>query len=588
MLPLTPTAPTAHGTTSSVARGQTELIHPRFAWGPRIPLPRGLRLRRFGARALALGLAAVVASGGAMPPSAAAQRAAAPAAYSVAAQLPTPTPTPTPEPVTIVPIEFGETVTITGNPTPFSVDPSQAVQPGPAITLGSAGTGITRGDCVSPDFIFQGCPLGRSDAERRLEDRAIALVLQQYGLPESERPRVLRYARDEVRAALYVDLMEAFQTMREERSPDQQLLVDVYAPLVREIHVQAMRAAQDEYRRWNLDPCGYEAPSGFTYDARGACIGASRGFRPESPGLQAFVAYGFKRVLEDGVVNDPRAPAVFVATSSGMIQLYGLAATGYAAAIGSQIAIPTAVLKAVAPFSLRAALDVSAAAADTATSTTTAATSGATSMAGLLAILVASISTAITGTMSIAREAELPGQLQGLVDAAPNFDVEWIMRTCLGATGCVTAYSTDARSIVDQEMFTAVVLSTLPDYPGTDPVPAAQPGEPRLVVDGRPVDWLKYKADDDDASPRAVRLGSGPWFVDRPDSAGDGDARLTLQIKYQDASKATWSARRAGNGFIIVRTELPPTNINYPAPRQSPDLSVVDPSDQTVTARVGE
>src|SRR5688572_9465664 len=103
MLPSTPTAPTVHGTTSGAARGQAEPIDPRPAWGRRIPWPRGRRLRRFGSRVLALGLAACVASGAVMPPSAAAQRAAAPAAHSVAGQIPTPTPTP--EPVVIVPVE---------------------------------------------------------------------------------------------------------------------------------------------------------------------------------------------------------------------------------------------------------------------------------------------------------------------------------------------------------------------------------------------------------------------------------------------------------------------------------------------------
>jgi hypothetical protein len=77
----------------------------------------------------------------------------------------------------------------------------------------------------------------------------------------------------------------------------------------------------------------------------------------------------------------------------------------------------------------------------------------------------------------------------------------------------------------------------------------------------------------------------GYGFADRAGS--DGTGTLTLSIKFQDASGSEWTARRVGNQFLIVRTDIAPTNINYPAPRQSPDLSVVDWSGNTVTARAG-
>lgn len=655
MLSSTPTPPPSDRPASPAARDQSGPIERWHAWSHLSARLQGRRARLFGSRVLALGLAVCVSSGTLVAPSAAAQRvAASSAASSVSEQFPppsptaapirnnplfvpsqarTPTPTPTaiptptavaaaqtgdvvpvqgdiigagqPTPMAIVPVQVGPAITISGQPAPNSVQVQITPSTGNAAntTVASAGSSIRRGDCISPDFIFQGCPLGSAEAERRLEAQAIAAVLQDYQVPESERQRVLRYGRNEVRAALYAMLEDAFEKQSSARNADERLLVQVFTRTVRDRHLQAMREAQNEYREWSNDPCGYRPPDGFSYDARSACIGASQTFRPESPGLQAFVSYGLKKVYDDVAISDPMAPRAFLLTSAGMVQIYGLVVTGAAATLGSKIAIPGAVLNVVAPFATRRALDITAAAADVVSSTTSSASSttgsassatttssaasGAFSMAGLLAILVASISTAITGSMTLAREVELPGQLQGLIDAAPNFDVEWIMQTCRGTTGCVTAYSTDARSIVEHELYTAFMFTTLPEYPGNEPAPAARPGDPRLVVDGRPVDWLRYKADDDNGSPRAFRLGPGSWFVDRPDGAGDAAARLALQISFKDASDATWTARRVGNQFLISRTGVGPTNINYVEPRQSADLSVVDPSGNNVTARVG-
>jgi hypothetical protein len=218
-------------------------------------------------------------------------------------------------------------------------------------------------------------------------------------------------------------------------------------------------------------------------------------------------------------------------------------------------------------------------------SSTAAGAPGAAAIGGTLLVAIAALTTAVVAGISVFSEAAIPGDLQTLVDRAGDYDVEWVMRTCNAPTVCVGAGSTDLRAGADRELYAAFILTTLPDYPGTEPAPAAQPGDPRLVVAGSPVDWLQYTAPD--GSRRAVRLSSGTWFVDRPDGAGAGEARLTLWINYRDASGATWSARRVGNQFLIVRADIPPGRIDYTDPRLSADLSVVDRSGRTVTARVG-
>jgi hypothetical protein len=364
------------------------------------------------------------------------------------------------------------------------------------------------------------------------------------------------------------------------------LLVDVFTPLVREKHVQAMQAAQNEYRKWVTDPCAYQPPAGFSYDARSACTGVSQLFRPESPGLRAFVAYGAKQVFENAGVNDPRTGGVFWATSNAALLGYGYAAAlglGVAgAAVGA--ALPASTFTAIFPYILYLGdWTLSGAGAAALPASTAAGASGAASIGGTLLIVIGAVTTAVVAGISVFNEAALPSQLQEMIDRARTYDIGVTLRNCNYPTMCISATSSDLRSDADKELYAAFILTTLPDYPGTEPAPATKPGEPGLVVAGSPVDWLQYTAVD--GSQRAVRL-SGRWFADRAGGAGAGEARLTLFISYQDAAGAKWTARRVGNQFLIVRTDIPPTRFDYPAPRQSADLSVVDWSGRTVTAQM--
>jgi hypothetical protein len=424
-----------------------------------------------------------------------------------------------------------------------------------------------------------------------LENRAIDLVLSDYHLPASERSRVLRNARGEVRTALYQDIQESFKTLSYERSPDQQLLVDVFTLLVRDLHIRALRQAKNEYNSWARDPCMYEPPPGYSYDATFACIGVSQMFRPESPGLQAFVSYGAKRVYEAAGRKDPRTGAVFWASSRAAMLAYGAVAAGVAGVMGATIGstLPASAIAAIFPFAVRETLTVTGV---TFTATANAAAAGAAGFANIAAILVATLSTLVMASRSLATELAIPDDLDALVEAAGRYDVEWVMRTCNPPVMCVSAGSADMRLSIDQELFAALMLVTTPD-PDNEPAPAAQPTDPRFVVwasgdsAGTRVEWLRYRSDDKDGTARAVRL-SGPWFVDKPDSAGDSEGRLTLSISFKDADGATWAVSRVGEQFLKVRTNMRPTLLNYPEPRLSrnKDFSITEPSGRSVLAQV--
>jgi hypothetical protein len=268
-------------------------------------------------------------------------------------------------------------------------------------------------------------------------------------------------------------------------------------------------------------------------------------------------------------------------TSNAALLNYSAIAVGVGSAIGYSVGLPQSAVSAIFPFAVRGSVSAAAAA-------------GASAGATIVGILVATLSTLIIASTSLAAEAAIPGNLQTLIDSSANYNVEWVMQNCGGVVSCGTASISDLRAAMDQGLFAALLRTTSPDYPGTEPAPAPQPEDPRLIVlragdsAASPVDWLRYKSDDTNGSARAVRLSSGPWFVDKPDGAGDAEARLALSISFKDASGGTWTARRAGNQFLLVRTGIRPGNIDYPPPRLTASLSVVDPSGIPVTVQVGE
>jgi hypothetical protein len=291
-------------------------------------------LRGVGSRVLTLSLAACLVIGPALWSSAAAQQA-------------TPTPTPTPAEPQMVPVtELPGGVTITFSPT---------VAPAPtAIPL----VVVPAGTCGGANQIFQDCslyPAGTRDVVGRLEGQAITSVLQQYQLPDSERPRVLRDGRDAVRAALYAQVTDAFRKEPSARNADEQLVLEVFTRRVREKHVEAATVAQAEYNRWASNRCGYVPPPGFTYDVGTACASplSSAFSAPASPGLQAFAAYGAAAAYKTAQ-DDPQAARVFGATSSDALLIHGYAAavglSAVGAAVGSTVPLTASAAATLIPY----------------------------------------------------------------------------------------------------------------------------------------------------------------------------------------------------------------------------------------------
>jgi hypothetical protein len=430
----------------------------------------------------------------------------------------------------------GETITVTPSPV------------GNTLVLPNSGPNIQISSCAGPTRIFQGCPIDAA-AEYRLEASAIDRVLALNHLPASERARVLQWARSEVRAMLFNELIESYKQTPSRRSPDDAAFVTAVTNAVRLKRVNAATVALDEYNKWAGNACGYTPPKGFTYDRGTACArGANQLFGgPDPPARADFQAYGAAAAY-GRYASDDSLRQVSGDTAKAYGTLAGLgataAATAVAGVVGASLSIGT--LTAIQPF-LVSTIIVSqyglsvlgssgaalAAKASAAASASSAGVSGALSVAGPVAIILTAIVIGVVQGVNVGKAAEIPGQLQGDFTAARSYDP--------------TSDLTRSVPTATQEVYGAFLDMTLPDYPGTDTVPARQSSDPKLVIAGAPNAPMQYL--DWNKSRHIARL-SGAWWVD---TNAAGKSRLTLSIDYLDHAGQGWTATRRGTEFTLRR-----------------------------------
>ena len=108
--------------------------------------------------------------------------------------------------------------------------------------------------------------------------------------------------------------------------------------------------------------------------------------------------------------------------------------------------------------------------------------------------MIGAVTTAVVAGISVFNEAAIPGQLETWLTQARSHDVGPYLRMDLDALVPDVRSASEraelqillraASSVSTTELYAAFILNTLPNYPGTEPAPAAQPGDPRLVVAG--------------------------------------------------------------------------------------------------------
>lgn len=397
----------------------------------------------------------------------------------------------------------------------------------------------------SPDHIFQNCPFGCNGVEDALENLAIDDVLEAYRLPATDRTRVLHEGRNEVRAMLYLRVLELIK--KQSPTATEQQALAALAARIRQKRVDAANAALEEYQRWKNDPCHYYPPSPLTYDPGLACHSplAALFNGPVSPSFEEFVQFGALRTYAG--LNSSDAQFVAAQTAKGIVVGSGLAAIGIGTAVGTAIggAVP-ALVTAILPFAELPIGYSTAAAASAAGASASGAVSGASLIGGAAGIVLVALTIAISQTINIVNASQVEGKLNTAITEAQNATIN-LQQEIANPDGLKLLYG-------------QFILMTLPEaLPVIAPAPA--PTDRQFIIreegaatttDSATLTYLNVDSNNL-ALPYDARL-SGAWFATKLSGLGIiEDSKLSIQYIDWDGKKMT--AARAGTQFILTQAE---------------------------------
>ena len=410
----------------------------------------------------------------------------------------------------------------------------------------------------TPDaqFIFQRCPLDAT-LEYALTQQAIDDVIALYELPATERDNVIKHARNEIRAMLYVRLLQLINKPNP-TAPEQQAIA-AFTQRIKEKRIEAAQKAKAEYDRFQSTNCRiYQPPSPYTYNPGYACYSNYAGSfsGPKVPSFEEFENFG--AVLAYGDLITPEAQTVSTQTTQGIVAGAGIAAAGIgaaaAAAIGSTITFGT--LAALIP---TAGISFTVVGAATAGGTivvpvlpaagAASGAIGASAAAGPAAIILLALTAAVMQGITVANASQLPGKLdQAIVDKQnETIDVRGLIN------------GDDAQK---QEVYGAFLRITLPEFPDNETItpnaddPIFTYSTPTVAAtDSDTMAYTPWTGASNTENNEA-RLSGRSWFLVH-NGGSNSPYRMRLSINYQGENGELLTARRRGREFIITRPENP-------------------------------
>ncbi|MBX3280791.1 MAG: hypothetical protein KF868_22565, partial [Acidobacteria bacterium] len=418
--------------------------------------------------------------------------------------------------------------------------------------------------------ILQPCYSGlNSTHSAGLEDGVINELLAVHQLPAEDKSLLLGWERNLIRAQLFNKILGYIMKAPGARTDAETFFVTKLTDLIKQRRILAATKALDEYNLWDINPCGYTAPTGFNYPLPCSCVNHLCGITggPLPPSFEEFQNYGAAFAYKD-YQDKPELRVIAGETAKGLGILGGFVAAGIAGAIGGAIgaslSVTSAIIVAIHPFLAAVVAGSKSAAAIASVSGVAAGVTGAVSIAAVAAIVVVAIVIGVVQGIMVFEAEAIPGKLQEAKDAAINANID-----------IAQLASTDAGK---REIFSEFLLATMPEPPAPISVPAATPGDRQFFL--QPGDTvtpiLQYL--DWNEEPRTARL-SGGWFVDRAGSTGA--EILALSINYLDWNGKAWTATRVGKQFLHTRN-----GDTEATPARTPEIKYRNWTDQLFTAKI--
>lgn len=434
------------------------------------------------------------------------------------------------------------------------------VSPGGAVQKAQAQITFNCSNTPDAQFIFQRCPLDAT-LEYTLTQLAIDDVIALYELPASDRDNVMKHARNEVRAMLYVRLLQLIN--KPNPTAQEQQAIAAFTQRIKEKRIEAAQKAKAEYHRFQSTNCrAYHPPSPYTYNPGYACYSNFAGSfsGPKVPSFEEFENFG--AVLAYGDLTTIEAQTVSTQTTQGIVAGAGIAAAGIgaaaAAAIGSTITFGT--LAAIIP---TAGISFTVVGAATASGTivvpvlpaagAASGAIGASAAAGPAAIILLAVTAAVMQGITVANQSQLPGKLDQAITDKQNETID--------IRGLVNG--DDAQK---QEVYGAFLRITLPEFPDNETItPSANDpiftySTPTVAAtDSNSLTYTPWTGQSNTENNEA-RLSGRSWFLVHNDNI-NSPYRMRLSINYQGENGELLTARRRGREFVITRPENPAATV---------------------------
>jgi hypothetical protein len=423
---------------------------------------------------------------------------------------------------------------------------------------------IIQKDCRGASDALGGKPLVRS-----ITSDSITGVLTDHLLPDSDRDKILHFARGSVRARFFAELIVIIQKAPHERTPADDELVDYYAHELQALRIEQAQVAEAEYARYeSMGQCGYVPPEPFTFEWPSACFTPFGIFdpTPKHPTLEEFKAYGYAAVTKD-LTEDHEASAV--ATDTGRAIAFGIGAAAAAViTVGAFFFLSTTVIgisivTAVFPFVWAAQFWYAG--------WVMVWTSAAGFVSGFLTTALG-----FAGAIGIV----LFGVIFVAFSFVDLFDYNTFVDKVTHQVEIAESTTPDLRHVILEpgtgmsELYYVVLNTTLPEFPPTATVPAASACDPKFAI--RDAHGASLGTTDTislmvprlpEAPPTVsieVKIGlRGGWFAvetslfdeanpAEPPTVVNELALKFVHLAWDHTSRDTW---RRGSGFLSINPE---------------------------------
>lgn len=269
----------------------------------------------------------------------------------------------------------------------------------------------------SPSLVVQRNALGLGWYQLGIETEVVTGLLQLHGLAPDQRSRLLRWERNEVRAACFSRLLQIIT--KTNCSVEEQRVYDSMTAVVKALYVDAAQQAVNEYNWWAFAPHLFKPPAPFTYSPPPpGNYGIFHLFGgPKPPSFEEFKQYGaaiafFGQNGNEALERITRETTRRSAILGTAVLAGGVVATGVGTLIGGALpnAITQIVVRAVIPFAARVVSQGVATAAGVIGGT-------------VIGAVVFSVVTAVFEGIAVVEASQVPGALATALANAQNATV---------------------------------------------------------------------------------------------------------------------------------------------------------------------